>query len=138
LRRVRGSVMVDIFAWLISLAVTLPMLTLVILFLILRIVVKNKKKSIMLTVDLSTFFFIVSVHFHLLTLFKQSFLSFIILGLMCLTLVVYYIEYKRSKAPTITRVSKKVWRMSFLLFFVIYLVLAFYGISSGIIKNASI
>lgn len=130
--------MVDIFTWLISVAVTLPLLTLVILFLILRVVVKNKKKSILWTVDLSTFFFIVSVHFHLLTLFKQSFLSFIILGLICLTLVVYYVDYKRSKAPTIKRVSKKVWRMSFLLFFVSYLVLVFYGISSGIIKNVFI
>ncbi|MGM0873554.1 MAG: DUF3397 domain-containing protein [Bacillota bacterium] len=130
--------MVEIITWMISLAVTLPMLTLVILFLILRVVVKNKKKLILWTVDLSTFFFIVSVHFHLLTLFEQSFLSFIILGLMCLTLIVYSVDYKRSKAPSMTRVSKKVWRMSFLLFFVSYLILTIYGISSGIIKNAFI
>jgi hypothetical protein len=128
--------MIDIMTWMISLAFTLPLLSLIILLLIFRLVVKNKKKSILWAVDISTIFFIISVHFHLLTIFEQSFLIFFILGLIILTIIVYFIDYNRSKAATIKKASIKVWRMSFLFFLASYFVLTVYGITSGMIKNA--
>jgi quinol-cytochrome oxidoreductase complex cytochrome b subunit len=130
--------MVDLLKWMISFAFALPLVSLVILFVILRVVVKNKKKSILMTVDLSTIFFIMSVHFHLITIFEQSFLIYIILGLMSLLFIVFYVDYKTSKAPSMKSVSKKVWRLSFLFFFISYLILTVCGMISSIIKNAFI
>jgi hypothetical protein len=130
--------MIEIMKWMISFAFAIPLVNLVIFFLILRVVVKNKKKSILWTVDLSTLFFIVSVHFHLITIFEQSFLIYIILGLLCLSTFVYYQEYNRSKPPSLTIVTKKVWRLSFIFFFISYLILTLYGIVSGIVKNTFI
>jgi hypothetical protein len=130
--------MIEIMKWMISFAFAIPLVNLVIFFLILRVVVKNKKKSILWTVDLSTLFFIVSVHFHLITIFEQSFLIYIILGLLCLSTLVYYQEYNRSNPPSLTIVTKKVWRLSFIFFFISYLILTLYGILSGIVKNTFI
>lgn len=126
--------MVDIIAWVISLVLTLPLLSSIILLVFLRKVVKNKKRSFILAIDISTFFFIISVHFHLITIFEQSFLIFIILGLTILTITVYFVDYRRSKVPSIIKASKRVWRMSFLLFFVSYLVLTILGIVASMIK----
>ncbi|MBO1510527.1 DUF3397 domain-containing protein [Metabacillus bambusae] len=130
--------MIEIMKWMISFAFAIPLVNLVIFFLILRVVVKNKKKSILWTIDLSTLFFIVSVHFHLITIFEQSFLIYIILGLLCLSTLVYYLEYNRSKEPSMAAVTKKIWRLSFIFFFISYLILTLYGIASGIVKNAFI
>lgn len=130
--------MIEILKWMITFAFAIPLVNLVLFFLILRIVVKNKKKSILWTLDLSTLFFIVSVHFHLITIFEQSFLIYIILGLLCLSIFVYYLESNRSKPPSMTIVTKKVWRLSFIFFFISYLFLTLYGIAAGIIKNAFI
>jgi hypothetical protein len=127
--------MVDIIKWMISVAFTLPLLSLFFLFLIVQVFVKNKKKSILWTVDLSTFLFIMSVHFHLLTIFEQSFLIYIILGLMSLTGVFYYLDYKRSNTPSMKKASKKVWRLSFLFFIASYLILTVYGMVSEMINN---
>ena len=126
--------MVDIIAWVISLVLTLPLLSSIILLVFLRKVVKNKKRSFILAIDIATFFFIISVHFHLITIFEQSFLIFIILGLTILTITVYFVDYRRSKVPSIIKASKRVWRMSFLLFFVSYLVLTILGIVASMIK----
>jgi hypothetical protein len=131
-------VMIEIMKWMISLAFAIPLVNLVIFFLFLLIIVKDKKKSILWTVDLSTLFFIVSVHIHLITIFEQSFLIYIILGLLCLSALVYYLEYNRSKPPSMSVVTKKVWRLSFIFFFISYLILTLYGIVSGIVKNAFI
>lgn len=127
--------MIDIVKWVISIAFALPVVSLVCLFFIVRLVVKNKRKAILRTIDLSTFFFIVSVHFHLVSIFEQSYFSYIILGIVGLMCIVYYIENKKTKQPTLKKVSKKVWRFSFLFFFISYIVLTIYGITSGVIEN---
>ncbi len=129
--------MMDFFIWIISIAFALPIVCFIFLLFTLRLIVKNKKKSILLTFDISTIFFIMSVHFLLLTLFGRSFLLYIIVGIFSLSLLVYYMENKRTQS-SIARTSKKVWRMSFLFFFVSYIVLTIYGIAAGIIQNAFI
>ncbi|MBZ5748717.1 MULTISPECIES: DUF3397 family protein [Metabacillus] len=97
---------------------------------ILRLFVKNKKKSFLIAIDISTFFFIISVHFHLNFIFEQSFLIFSILGLIMLMIIVYFVEYRRSKEP-----SKKVWWLSFLFYFASYFILTVFGIIVGMFKN---
>lgn len=127
--------MVDIIAWMISFVFTLPLLGLMFFLVVLRLLVKNKKKSFFIAIDISTFFFIISVHFHLSFIFEQSFLIFSILGLIMLMIIVYFVEYSRSKEPSIIKVSKKVWRLSFLFYFVSYFILTVFGIIVGILKN---
>lgn len=136
LRRPREGLMSAIFSWVVSAAVILPLLSLVIVFFLVRIFVENKKKSILWTVDLSTFIFILSVHFHLLSIFKQSYLLYILLLLIGLLAGVFFLEYKKTKVPSMFKVTKKMWRLTFLLFFIGYIFLAFYGITTGVIRNA--
>jgi Protein of unknown function (DUF3397) len=128
--------MTDLLKWLLSFAFTLPLISLIILLVILRITVKNKKKSILLAVDLSTIFFIISVHFLLITIFEQSFLLYIIFGLITLLMIVYFGNSRKSKISSLKIASKKVWRLSFLFFLLSYIFLTFYGIIIGMISYA--
>jgi Protein of unknown function (DUF3397) len=127
--------MSSFFTWIISVALTLPILSLLFIYFLVRIFVKGKK-TILWTVDLSTIVFISSVHFHLLTIFKQSFLLYILLLLTFLTLVVYYFEYQSSREPSMFIAFKKMWRLSFLLFFISYVGLTICGILTGVFKSA--
>ncbi|WP_168733744.1 DUF3397 domain-containing protein [Metabacillus sediminilitoris] len=126
----------NLLMWMMSIAFTFPFVCLVILLVILQMLVKNKKKSILLTIDLSTIFFIISVHFHLVTIFEQSFLLYMIIGLLCLLLINYYVDLKKAKKFSIKNVFKKVWRLSFLIFFLSYLSLVVYGSVSSMITYA--
>ncbi|MFD2212965.1 DUF3397 domain-containing protein [Metabacillus endolithicus] len=123
------------FTWIVSVAITLPILSLLFIYFLVRIFVSGKK-TILWTVDLSTAVFILSVHFHLLTIFEQSFLLYIILLLTFLALVVYYFEYKSSREPSMYVAIKKMWRLSFFLFFITYVVLTIGGILTGVFKSA--
>jgi hypothetical protein len=126
----------NLLMWMMSIAFTFPFVSLVIILVILHVLVKNKKKSILLTIDFSTIFFIISVHFHLITIFKQSFLLYMIIGLLCLLLITYYVDSKKTKKFSIKNVFKKVWRLSFLIFFLSYLSLVVYGSVSSMITYA--
>ncbi|HZH58715.1 MAG TPA: DUF3397 domain-containing protein [Metabacillus sp.] len=121
--------------WIISILITIPIISLFLLYIIIRIFIDNKRKSIVLTIDISTIFFIISVHFHFITIFKQSFLLFILLGIGCLLLFVYFVEYRKSKSPSIKKITRNTWRLSFLLFVTSYIVLTVIGFTSGVIKN---
>lgn len=121
--------------WIISILITIPIFSLPLLYIIIRIFIDNKRKSIVLTIDLSTIFFIISVHFHFVTIFKQSFLLFILLVIGCLLLFVYFVENRKSKSPSIKKITRKTWRLSFLLFVTCYIVLSVIGFTSGVIKN---
>lgn len=126
----------NLLMWMMSIAFTFPFVSLVIILVILQMLVKNKKKSILLTIDLSTIFFIISVHFHLITIFEQSYLLYMIIGLLCLLLITYYVDFKKTKKFSIKNVFKKVWRLSFLIFFLSYLSLVVYGSVSSMITYA--
>jgi len=121
--------------WIISILITLPIISLFLLYIIIRIFSDNKRKSLVLTIDFSTIFFIISVHFHFITIFKQSFLLFILLVIGCLLLFVYFVEYRKSKSLSIKKITRKTWRLTFLLFVTSYIVLTVIGFTSGVIKN---
>lgn len=121
--------------WIISILITLPIISLFLLYIIIRIFIDNKRKSILLTIDLSTIFFILSVHFHLITIFDQSFLLYIVMGIACLLLFFYYADKRKSKSPSIKKVIRITVRFSFLLFVSFYIVLTVCGFTSGVIKN---
>ncbi|MBM7603435.1 ABC-type iron transport system FetAB permease component [Metabacillus crassostreae] len=125
----------DIFEWFVSLAVTLPLLSLIAIYFLLRYIAGNKKKTILWTADITTIIFITSVHFHLIAIFEKSFILHIVLVLVGLIVLFYYVDYKKTKMPSIVTASKKVWRLSFLVFFVSYLFLTLYGVVDGIIQN---
>lgn len=122
-------------AWFISFFFALPLLGLLFFLVTLRLLIKNKKKAFFMAIDLSTFFFIISVHFHLSVIFEQSFLIFIIVGLIMAIMIVYYLEYRRLNKPSFIRASKRVWRLSFLFSFASYFILTVFGIIDGIVKN---
>ncbi|WP_226665852.1 DUF3397 domain-containing protein [Metabacillus litoralis] len=125
----------DVFRWVLSIAITLPLVSMIIMYFIIRYIVRNNRKTILWTADLTTIIFIASVHFHLVVIFEKSFLLYIILALIGLMVLFYYLDYKKKKVPSIASASKKVWRVSFFVFFISYLVLTLYGIAEGIIKN---
>ena len=121
--------------WIISILITLPIISLFLLYIIIRIFIDNKRKSVLLTIDLSTIFFIISVHFHLLTIFEKSLLVVILLVIGCLSLFFYYVERRKSKRPSIKRITRNTWRFSFLFFVTSYIVLTVLGFTSEVIKN---
>ncbi|MFC0271185.1 DUF3397 domain-containing protein [Metabacillus herbersteinensis] len=125
----------NLWIWFISVLVMIPFLSLPFFYLLLSIKVKSKKKKFLWTADLSTFIFIVAVHFQLITIFQRSFTLHIVFSLLILTLIFLYIDYKKANNVSWKRVTKRTWRFSFFLFIFGYLLLTIIGIASGIVQQ---
>ncbi|MCL6585882.1 MAG: DUF3397 domain-containing protein [Anoxybacillus sp.] len=108
--------------------VTVPLLAFFVVYFIARKWTRKKKKSFYVAINVSTFFFIVAVHFFIVAIWGKSYFPVMLISLLLLHLV-FVIGYWKKKGdihiPTIFRLF---WRFSFLLFFFLYVGLLSYGI----------
>ncbi|MDX5476191.1 MAG: DUF3397 domain-containing protein [Bacillaceae bacterium] len=120
--------MSTILASLFATLVTLPLLTMIVIYFISRKITRSNKKSFHYAIDFSTVFFILSVHYLIVTIWDKSFFLILTSILLLIGIFIVIVQYKVREELDFTRVAKGFWRINFLLFFVAYFCLSLYGI----------
>lgn len=117
-----------VFSSLIATLVTIPLLGYLAVFIISKQITKKHKKSVHIALDVSTFLFILSVHYLIIIIWDKSFLWMIILSLL-ITAVIFIIIHWRIKHEINMRVLLKgFWRFNFLLYLTAYIILMLIGL----------
>ncbi|WP_078413475.1 DUF3397 domain-containing protein [Priestia abyssalis] len=119
-----GSVLAGITATF----VTIPVLSFLISYMILRKVTKNKRKSFHISTDIMTLFLILSVNYLALVIWGESFLWLIALLLLVIAMITVFLQWKVQQDVQLKKVVKGFWRISFLLFFIGHIGLTIYGL----------
>ncbi|WP_453997129.1 DUF3397 domain-containing protein [Bacillus nitroreducens] len=127
--------MIDFFAGLAATFVTIPLLGFILVYLICRLMIKNTRKSLFLTIDITTIFFLLAVHYLLLVIVGKSLLGLIILILILAALVIGFITWKNKHEIEIMRIIRKSWRFAFLASTTAYFLLLFIGIIQSIVRT---
>ncbi|MBE4908831.1 DUF3397 domain-containing protein [Bacillus luteolus] len=117
--------------------ITLPFLGLFLIFIACRSFVSNKRKSVLLTIDLSTILFIIAVHFLVLVIVGKSYLWLIILILISICMMFVLMHWKMKQEIDTAKVFKGFWRFTFLLFTVSYCLLIVVGLIQSIFHSTS-
>ncbi|WP_096154736.1 MULTISPECIES: DUF3397 domain-containing protein [Bacillus] len=120
--------MSTIFAGLFATLVTLPLLTMFVIYFISRKITRSNKKSFHYAIDLSTVFFILAVHYLIVTIWGKSLFLILTSILLLIGILIVIVQYKIREELDFSRVAKGFWRLNFLLFFVTYFCLSLYGI----------
>lgn len=120
--------MPGIFSALIAIIITVPMIGYLAVFIISKQVTGNHRRSVNLAIDFSTFLFVLSVHFLIVTIWEKSFLWLILLILFGIAAFFVFIHWKFKEEIVIPKVFKGYWRFNFLLFFSAYIILVLFGL----------
>lgn len=120
--------MVNLLAIFIATIVTIPILAIFIVYWIARFVTQNKKKSFHISVDISTLFFILAVHFLIIVIWGKSLLWIILLLLILIATVFVFLQWKINNEIIFKKVWKGFWRFNFLLFTLSYFSLVIFGL----------
>ncbi|MFS0823714.1 DUF3397 domain-containing protein [Bacillus sp. 1P02SD] len=128
--------MVDFFAGIAATFVTIPLLGFILVYLISRFIIKNTRKSFFLSVDVTTVFFLIAVHYLLLVIVGKSLLWLILLILLMTVLFIGYITWRKSHAIETVKVLRKSWRFVFLASTVAYFLLLLIGLVQRIFVTA--
>lgn len=119
-----STVITSIFATLI----TIPILVYFLIFVISKLFTKNHRQSVQMAVDISTIFFILSVHFLIITIWERSLLWVIFIFALICAIIFVIISWKIKGEIIFASFIKGFWRLSFLVFFVAYFGLTIFGL----------
>ncbi|WP_099222367.1 DUF3397 domain-containing protein [Listeria costaricensis] len=93
----------------------------------------KKQKSIKLAADISTFFFILADHVFMLLVFEKSYLLYILLGLFIVGIVLVSVQATREGELHFDKVLRGFWRICFMVFALLYLVLFIIGVIQSLL-----
>ncbi|GIN83808.1 hypothetical protein J6TS2_01940 [Heyndrickxia sporothermodurans] len=124
-------------SWVIAILITVPLVGYLLSFIIVKQVTKNHRKAVAISIDITTFILIVSVHFMIKAIWNHSFLwlIFLIMLLLALSFVIIY-RFLRNEIEYV-RIFRGYWRLNFILFFIMYFVLLIFGLTSRVMEAVS-
>ncbi|WP_280616488.1 DUF3397 domain-containing protein [Heyndrickxia oleronia] len=119
----------------ISIFIMLPFLGYFLSFILVKQLTRNHRRAVSIAIDITTLILIISVHFLIKGIWGQSLLWLIILIILMIGLV--FVVFYRSVRDEIeySRVFKGFWRLNFLFFTTIYIILFVYGMTSRILDS---
>lgn len=117
-----------VFSALIATLVTIPLLGYLAVFIISKQITKKHRRSVHIALDVSTFLFILSVHFLIIVIWEKSYLWVILLSLLVTALIFVIIHWRVKQEISLRVMFKGFWRFNFLLYFSVYVVLIIIGL----------
>ena len=120
--------MLDFIIYTLSFFITIPFLASLLVYLVSMVLDRNKLKAIHRLVNWTTIFYIIAVTMMLSIIFNMGFIGIVLILLLSLLTLIIFIQWKTKRDVEITRAVKLLWRISFLLFFLLYSCLLLIGI----------
>ncbi|MFB5194070.1 MULTISPECIES: DUF3397 domain-containing protein [Bacillaceae] len=120
--------MITFLSYFISVFFAIPFLGFLFVFIVTKLVTKSTRKAVHISLDSTTFLFIISVHFLIVTIWEKSYFWVIILIMILIAMIFVLVHWKVKEEILIKKVIKGFWRFNFLLFLLAYLTLTLYGL----------
>jgi hypothetical protein len=117
-----------VFSAFIATLVTIPLLGYLAVFIISKQITKKHRRSVHIALDVSTFLFILSVHFLIIVIWDQSYLWMILLSLLVTAVIFVIIHWMVKQEISLRVMFKGFWRFNFLLYFTVYVILIIIGL----------
>ncbi|MCM3110248.1 DUF3397 domain-containing protein [Lederbergia lenta] len=114
--------------------ITLPILLYLVIFIGMKYWTKNGKRAMNTAINFTTPILIFSVHILFMTIWSYSFIGYIIMFMLLIAVIFTYIYWRMREEIIYHKLFLGYWRLIFLLFMLIYLVLVIYGVLSRAIE----
>lgn len=125
------------FSTFVSILIVMPFLVYILVFIISKQLTKEHRFSVRLSLDVSTFFFILSVYYLIFTIWGKSLFWLILLMIIFIGMIVVFIHWKVKEEIDIPKVIRGIWRVNLLVFFSVYVILVFFGVIRSIVHAVS-
>lgn len=120
--------MIDAIIYIISFLITIPIIASFAVYIGSMLHRRNKRKAVHTMVNWTTLLYIVAVAIMLRLIFGRNFTGIILIFLLVMLSIIIFIQWKTKRDVQFMKAAKLLWRISFLLFFMLYLCLAVLGV----------
>lgn len=120
--------MLDYLIYFVAFLITFPFVLTFAAYFLFRKVYGHQWKAIHSTVGWTTIGYVAAVPLLFKVLFGHSFIGIVLLLLLIILAIIIYFQWKVHVEVEIKQAIKILWRICFLLFLFLYIVLVFFGI----------
>ncbi len=110
-----------------------PIIATVIVYIIVLKLSRSSKKAVHIAVNWSTIFYIISTIILIQYLFNTSITGFILIFMLFVLAVIIFYQWKANVDIEIKKAFKILWKICFLLFFILYVTFSIIGIIMEIV-----
>jgi len=115
--------------------IMLPFIVYILFFVIIKQMTRNHKKAVQIAMDISTIFFVCSVHYLILVIWDLQLFWILLMVMSCIAILVVLIHYKLKGEIIFSKIVKGFWRVSFAFFVITYIGLVTYGVIQRIVRT---
>ena len=127
----RGEGNLALLTYLFAFIVTAPIVVWIALFLLFKRMFNNPHKALLWSVDIMTFFFMLSVDAVMHEVWHHHFLGILFFAFLFFSIFFIVLYLLTHQQVVMMRLVKGIWRFNFLLFLSGYLVLVVYGLMAS-------
>ncbi|WP_017727197.1 DUF3397 domain-containing protein [Halalkalibacterium ligniniphilum] len=125
--------MTHAIAWFVATLVTIPLLGWYLVYIITVKISRNKRKAVRLAADSTTLLFMVAVYFLMQEIWSKSFLWMILTIFFLVAILFTWLHWKVANDIYVRKLFRGIWRVNFLLFFFLHIILSGYGLFARIL-----
>ncbi|RDI47560.1 DUF3397 domain-containing protein [Falsibacillus pallidus] len=117
--------------------IIMPFLGYLAAFILIKQFSKNHKKAVHSAIDFTTFLLFLSVHYTIVAIWKESYIWLLCLFALSVGVVFVVIYWKAKGEIIFAKVLKGYWRLNFVIFIILYIVLLIYGLTNSLVQGLS-
>ncbi|WP_082918069.1 DUF3397 domain-containing protein [Oceanobacillus sp. Castelsardo] len=126
-------IFINFIIYLLSFFIMVPIIATVIVYIIVLKLSRSSKKAVHIAVNWSTIFYIISTIILIQYLFNTSITGFILIFMLFVLAVIIFYQWKANVDIEIKKAFKILWKICFLLFFILYVTFSIIGIIMEIV-----
>lgn len=120
--------MLDFMSYFIAVIITIPIFATLVVHFFAKKVFKTKRRAIFIAINWTNIFYIIAVHLLIKIIFDIQIGSITLILILLGLSAVHIFQWNTGREVSFLRAFKVVWRFSFLLFFVLYILLLIIGL----------
>ncbi|MEN2766549.1 DUF3397 domain-containing protein [Ornithinibacillus xuwenensis] len=124
----------ELILFILAFLITLPIFSTIVVYYILKYIYGNPIRAFHKAINWTTVLYILAVNTMLTYLFESFFIGDIFVVMLLILTFLIVNQWKRNTEIDYGRAFKLLWRLSFLLFFILYIILVVYGIIDHMLK----
>lgn len=129
--------MSQLLANVLSILIMVPFIAYVLVFIAVKLLTGNHKRAVRLAIDSTTFFLFICLQFMIAEIWSGAFIWFFYIGFFVIAIIFSLFHWRKHDEIHYSQLFKGVWRVNFLIFFVMYFGFMLYGLTTSVIKAMS-
>ncbi|HWO77423.1 MAG TPA: DUF3397 domain-containing protein [Bacillus sp. (in: firmicutes)] len=129
--------MISFFSSLLAIFIMIPFFSYILVFVIVKSITRDHKRAVRNSIDITTFFLFICIQFMIAEIWGAGYIWFFYIGILVLAIIFSFFHWKGNVEIQYRKLLKGLWRIQFIVFFVMYFFFLLYGLTTSVLHTVT-